>query len=269
MRDIEYVEPYAGGAGVALGLLFGEYASTIHLNDLSRPVYSFWHTVLNNTTRLCNRIEKTKVTMAEWRRQRKVYDLRETADIDDLAFATLFLNRTNRSGIIGGGVIGGKEQGGDWKLGVRFNPLTLIDRIRKIARFKSRIKLHRMDALKFTTDVIPNIGKKAFIFYDPPYIERSRQLYLSNYTIDGHRELSESVQKLKQPWIVTYDYVAIEHGLYEARRRMVYDMSYVVNARYQGREVMFFSDGLKVPKPSMLLGKRLKLVRNRSRIFAK
>src|SRR5688572_15909852 len=95
-KDIEYVEPYAGGAGMALGLLFEEHASTIHLNDLACPVYAFWHTVLNHPTRLCKRIKNADVTMREWRRQRAIYERATTADLEDLGFATLFLNRTNR-----------------------------------------------------------------------------------------------------------------------------------------------------------------------------
>jgi DNA adenine methylase len=126
LRDVEYVEPYAGGASLALALLLEEYASAIHINDLSRPVYAFWHSVLNDTANLCRRIESVEVTMEEWYRQRAVYDQRDTEALDDLALATLFLNRTNRSGIIAGGVIGGKNQTGKWGLDARFNKSELI-----------------------------------------------------------------------------------------------------------------------------------------------
>ena len=119
LKNVDYVEPYAGGAAIALALLLEEYASTVHINDLSRPVYAFWHTVLNHTLDLCRRIECVKVTMREWHRQRAIYEERDTADLGDLGFAALFLNRTNRSGIIGGGVIGGKHQNGEWALDVR------------------------------------------------------------------------------------------------------------------------------------------------------
>src|SRR3954452_7666158 len=114
LRDVEYAEPYAGGAAIALSLLFEEYASVVHINDLSRPVFAFWHAALNDTKELCCRIERTNVTMREWHRQRKVYENRAAADLADLGFATLFLNRTNRSGILSGGVIGGKSQESEW-----------------------------------------------------------------------------------------------------------------------------------------------------------
>src|SRR6185437_2031106 len=138
LKDIEYAEVYAGGAAVALALLMEEYASIIHINDLSRAVYAFWRCVLDDNDELCRRVAKVRVTMREWHRQREVYDNRETADLSDLGFATLFLNRTNRSGILSGGVIGGKNQTGAWGVDARFGKPEIISRLKKIGRYKSR-----------------------------------------------------------------------------------------------------------------------------------
>jgi DNA adenine methylase len=139
--------------------------------------------------------------MREWHRQRAVYDMRESADLLDLGFATLFLNRTNRSGIIAGGVIGGKNQTGDWALDARFNKSGIIQRISTIGRYACRIRLYQQDALDFTNQVIPALGKNTFTFYDPPYIENGKGLYLNNYTLEDHRKLASRISQLEQMWV--------------------------------------------------------------------
>lgn len=242
----DYVEPYAGGASVALSLLYEEYAQRIHINDIDRSVIAFWRAVLDHTDELCARITDTSVSVDEWRRQRAV-QLATDADELDLAFSTFFLNRTNRSGIIRGGIIGGKDQGGAWKLDARYNKTNLIHRVEKAARFRNRITVTDFDAAEFLSDWKRQRGDLAFMYLDPPYYVKGEGLYENAYTDADHRKVRDLVHKLPIPWVVSYDPAPAILALYEGHSDVRYSLSYSAGDRQRGDEVMYFSHGLIVP----------------------
>lgn len=177
LDDGEYAEPYAGGAAIGLELLFQEYVTKIHINDLSHPVYSFWKAVLNDTDELCRLIKNTRLSVTSWDRQKRIFANPREHSYVQLGFATFFLNRTNRSGILNGGIIGGRDQAGPWKMDARYNAEELIFRIESIAKMRRRIKLTRSDALSLLRYCLPKWRHKTLIYIDPPYFERGRDLY--------------------------------------------------------------------------------------------
>lgn len=240
-----YAEAYAGGAAIAVALLKLEYASHIHINDLNRSVYAFWHCVLHDTEALCRRIRRTRVSMAEWRRQRAVQDL---ADVEmlDLAFSTFFLNRTNRSGIIRGGVIGGKQQSGHWKLDARYNKDDLIGRIERISALRSRISLYQCDAAKFIVDVLPTVPRRTFVYLDPPYYVKGKGLYEDHYEHDDHAEIADLVSGIRQPWVVSYDNVDPIRQLYQKQRQFFFGLRYSAQSRYEGSEILVAGPGVTI-----------------------
>jgi DNA adenine methylase len=244
LEDCAYFEPYAGGGAVALELLFHEYAKTIHINDIDPGVAAFWRSVLHRTDEFCQKISKTRVSMTQWHKQREIYKSGQGEDID-LGFATFFLNRTNRSGIIRAGVIGGLAQDGDWKLDARFNKTELIERITRIGCQASRIKFTQIDA----ADLLKQVPKarNAFVYLDPPYFHKGKDLYTHAYEADDHKSIADLVKEIDGTrWIVSYDDVEAINKLYGKFRSINYTLSYSAQSRYKGAEVMFFSPGLKI-----------------------
>lgn len=249
LLDGEYVEPYAGGAGIALELLLQEYVSRIHINDVSELVYSFWWSVLHEAEGLCRLITDTPRTVDAWDKQKRILTAPAEYSQLEVGFATFFLNRTNRSGILNGGIIGGRNQTGPWKIDARYNAKDLVARIRAIANLGSRVSLTKQDAIGFLSSGKDKWPRKTLIYLDPPYYEKGRELYYDFYNKDDHAAVAEYIQIhiLKQKWIVSYDNVEPIRNLYADRRRCTYSIGYSARGNRQGSEVMFFSDSLQVP----------------------
>jgi len=249
LLDGEYVEPYAGGAGIALELLLHEYVTRIHINDVSELVHGFWWSVLHAPEELCRLIIDTPRTVEAWDAQKKVLMNPSEHSKLDVGFATFFLNRTNRSGILNGGIIGGRDQLGPWKIDARYNAHELATRVQAIARLSSRIELTNLDAVALLTEGAKKWPKKTLIYLDPPYYAKGRELYYNFYNHEDHAAVAEYVQDhvTDQQWIVSYDNVPAICEMYSERRRSIYSIGYSARGTRQGSEVMFFSDTLKVP----------------------
>jgi DNA adenine methylase len=246
LGDSHYVEPYAGGAGVALALLMTEYAKHIHLNDIYYPIYSFWHTLLNQTDVFCNRISTVNIDMDVWREQKSILKDQDNHTIEEVGFAFFFLNRANRSGIINGGVIGGNDQTGNYKIDARFNRKDLIARAEAIARYRHRISLYNLDAEKFLKKTLPKLPKKTIVYLDPPYYCKGSDLYHNSYKPADHQRISTLVQEqIRHKWIVTYDNHPVINNLYEARRKRVFSLNYSAAHYQKGKELMIYSDSLE------------------------
>lgn len=242
------VEPYAGGAGASLKLLFSGKVSKIIINDLDRAIYSFWEIAVSDTDFLINEIRKVDISVDEWKKQRQIYNDPLSTE-RKLAFATLFLNRTNRSGIIEGGPIGGMSQLGSWDIKARFIKNTIIERLEKIKEFRNRIKVRNLDGITLLKQLEKNKAKNSyFIFLDPPYYQKGQSLYLNHYIDKDHKRLLKFLEKSSLKWVMTYDDVDYIQSLYSEFRRSNFVISHSAFEARKGKEVLIFSND--VIKPS-------------------
>lgn len=248
-----YVEPYAGGAGAALGLLVTGQVSNVVINDLDPAIYAFWKLLTTDPEYLRRMIKRARLDPTEWAKQREVYLSAGPDAVRELGYATFYLNRTSRSGVLNAGPIGGHDQTGPYKIDARFNRENLSERIRILALYQDRIHVSRADG----KDVI---GKYAanndtFIYADPPYFEKSRGLYLNAFTAADHAALAEVLNvRSQRHWIVTYDNVTTVANLYAARRRHEFELYYSAHTARKATEVVILSDSLKGISPGWLAG---------------
>ncbi|MBC5630626.1 DNA adenine methylase [Clostridium sp. NSJ-6] len=253
-NSITYIEPYAGGASVALNLLISNRVKKIIINDKDRSIYAFWYCVLNYTDELCEIIMDTDITIDEWYFQKEIQNNKNDVDLLSLGFSTLFLNRTNRSGILKAGVIGGINQDGNYKLDCRFNKEELVKKIKLISTYKKRIKLYNLDTLELLNTVVIGSKSKNFIFFDPPYYKKGSSLYMNFYNHNDHVELSKKIIRLrKHKWIVTYDLVDEIISMYSKFEKRIYNLQYSAQRRYKGSEVIFFSKNINTPNNDMFI----------------
>ena len=247
LENIEYVEPYAGGAAVALGLLLNNIVRKIHINDSDKAIHAFWSSILNYTDEFILKINNTPVTVDEWRTQKNIYNNIEKYSTLEVGFSAFYLNRCNRSGVLKGGLIGGYKQKGNWKIDARYNKQDLIKRIKRIALYKDKIKLYNED----TAELLENnkeTFKNCILYLDPPYYEKGYQLYKNHYKPSDHEKISALVKELNCYWVVSYDNVKPIVALYKNIKKRVFNISYSAGKNRSGKEVMFFSKNLKVPK---------------------
>jgi DNA adenine methylase len=240
-----YAEPYAGGAGAGLYLLSERYVDHLLINDLNPGIAAFWRAITQDAQAFIRRLEGEEVTLDSWRKHREIYLNPSQADDISLGFATFFLNRCNRSGILTARPIGGLDQTGRWKIDARFNKSGLVGRIEHIQQLSRRITVTEHHALRFVSNVSRRYSP-VLIYVDPPYLIKGEELYMSTHSWEDHEKLSKVLLNNRHPWILTYDRDDRVRKLYPQNRCLAYNISHTAQTQRVGQEFMLFSRGLKV-----------------------
>lgn len=251
MHDVIYCEPFCGGAGIATTLLLNKNVSSIILNDFDISIYSVWYAILNETNKFINKILETPITIDEWQIQKDIYESfnnKATSYCFELAFATLFLNRTNRAGIITGGPIGGFSQQSKYDISCRFNKKKIINKITNIANHKNQIQLFNLNASELINNHLLSINPTSlFIYFDPPYYKQGKNLYKNFFNQQDHIDLSKKIRSMDNfKWITTYDNSDEIKNIYNDRMIYEYKLQYSANKTRKETELLFCSNSTKI-----------------------
>lgn len=247
-----YAEAFCGGSGLATKLLLKGRVSRIVLNDLDIAVYSVWDAIVNHPDALCHFIETVPLTVEEWKKQRETYRRASKPSLR-LGKAAFYLNRTNRSGILKGGLIGGLNQTGKYKMSVRFNKQNLVAKVGAIAKRKDDITLYNLDALDFMAQVAPKLEDCSLLYLDPPYVKRGPELYKRSFEEQDHGKLARAIRSYKGKWMVTYDMEELVDNLYQPDEGWpitvgTIPVSYSAANHMVESERLILGPGLVVPK---------------------
>lgn len=243
-----YIEPFSGGAAIALALAIDGYMKRIVINDYDRSIYAFWYSILHYTDAFIEKILNTPLSLEEWHTQRLIQRNKQNADLFDLGFSTFFLNRTNRSGILKAGVIGGLKQTGPYKIDARYNKEQLIERIQLIAQYKNMFILHNENAINLLRRY-RNIARNNLLYLDPPYYEKGRELYVNFFNDSDHIQLSKMIQQRdNMNWIITYDNHSFIRNLYVDAKSLTYTLPYSAGVNKHGTELLLYKRDVIIPE---------------------
>jgi DNA adenine methylase len=251
LQGCRYFEPYAGGAGAALGLLMSGAVSEIILNDADIRIFAFWNSLLSDWGRFAERVHDVSVTLEEWQKQREICNNPNKFSQFEVGFSTFFMNRCNRSGIISGGPIGGFSQSGKWRLDVRFNKEELVHRLANIGKNKDRIQIYNMDAIDFLKTTLPRSkGRdRVLVYLDPPYVVKARRLYMNSYKDKDHEKLSDYiVRQSRLKWIMSYDYCQLVINLYNNDCSVnTLPIKYSLSKKVSTKELLISPQNVRLP----------------------
>ncbi len=251
LEGCPYFEPYAGGAGAALRLLTDGIVSKIYLNDADFRIYAFWRSVLDEPERFINSIQKVDISIDQWRKQREVLSNCNSNSMFDVGFATFFINRCSRAGIIStSGPIGGYGQKGTWKINARYSVDGLVVRVKVLQRLKESISISNLDAIEFLKKNLPAgpSRKNAFVYLDPPYYGQGNKLYMNFYDDSGHRGMAQYLQRQKTlPWIMTYDDETFIKEIYSFCEQHEFALQYSAQKVRKGTELLIHPNRIRIP----------------------
>jgi len=236
LRQKTYTEPYSGGFGIGVKLLLCGAVENVIINDFDQCVYAFWKSLFFNTDRLVKLINETEINIENWRKQKNIYNNYKNFTELEVGFATLFLNRTNYSGVLKGGPIGGLEQKGKYKIDCRFNKERIIKIIRALAEKKDKVEIFNLDAIALI-EKLKKQESEIFYYFDPPYVAKGKELYTNYYKDQDHENLATRIHATTAKWIMTYDNCDLIKKLYERYNPQEFSLRYSAGQAKTGSEL--------------------------------
>jgi len=202
-------EPFAGTASVTFYLLRNKMVDYYHINDVDQGVTSLWQTVKDNPEALIDAVMSYSPNVSDF------YDFKSDpgARLFDMAFRKLVLHQVSFSGLgaMAGGPLGGRAQAGKYNVDCRWSPLKLAKGIEACSTL-----LNSSDGVVTSggwEGVVDSAVKaKGFLYLDPPYYVKGRELYVSGEL--DHGALATALMSAED-FVLSYDDAPEVRELYD------------------------------------------------------
>ncbi|MHB1439982.1 MAG: DNA adenine methylase [Cuniculiplasma sp.] len=264
------IEPYAGSASVSIGLLREGLVDKAYICEKDPLIVAFWNAVLNQNEEFVEFIQSLEVSLETWLSFKKylIFDSVHKYNTVELAGAFLFFNRTNYSGIIKGGPLGGKKQQSSYKFDCRFNREKIIEKIQGLHNLEGRLHVAEVDGISFMQRITSGTAENLLFYVDPPYYGAGRELYRYFFTDGDHENLSIFLKKLEHPWLLSYDDAEFIRDLYTNNEKFpVYTDYQSGNLRRNVRELLI--SNYLIPPLAPSIKEEGRYHRNKTRIANK
>ena len=246
-----------------MDLLLKDDIEFVYLNDADLGIASFWEAIRTEPERLIDEIMTVEVSVNHWlevrNRRKELIERFNARDEDDpkynfeLGFLTFYLNRTNISGIIDGGCVGGMQQSGKYRIDCRFSRDGLASKVSRIAKKASSFAVSCMDGVDFLSEKFRVLLKEngyslsdSLVYIDPPYVKQGKNLYFNSMGETEHRRLAGTLKNWTcENWFLTYDNSPLVKELYRGWDMRLLSVKYSANSRERASELAIFPPTLR------------------------
>ena len=257
------VEPYGGSASISVGLIRSQLVTDATVCERDPLIVAFWNVAIHRNEELIEYLSSLEINMETWYGLRRYLDLEKTNLQNELeaAGAFLFFNRTNYSGIIKGGPLGGKKQLSKYKLNCRFNKGRIADKIRSLKALEDKLKIIQIDGLEYMKNHALQSPDNVFFYVDPPYYGAGKDLYRFYFTDFDHQQLSAFLTGTEIPWLLSYDDAEFIRNLYQKKSNLPVYTDYQSGHLRRGVKELLISNYVIPPaSPNVTIDKQTKLM---------
>lgn len=238
-NGLEYREPFFGGGSIGIEFLsmFSNRRRKIWINDKDSGIAALWTSVIRYPDLLKTMVIEFIPSVEAFYQYRDILtsiseNLSSEQEIAKYGFMKLAVHQISYSGLgtKSGGPLGGKKQGGKYKIDCRWSPEYICGKIDFLHRLlnEADVRGNQCANLDFM-DLIKD-QERAILYLDPPYYEKGNDLYQYGFLESDHVRMANALRETNHAWLLSYDDCQEVRDLYDWAVVERLDVNYSITA---------------------------------------